>query len=143
MDLEKRLRQLRKARGLTASELAARAGLPTSYVARLESGQIRDPRVSTVRKLAKVLWVTMGNMLDETYTAEPHVVERDYDKVLGVRLRGLREAEGLSVRALAKRAGVGWTTINRIELGKAVPQLRTVEKLAQALRVPLHEMIGS
>ncbi len=60
-----RLRQLCDARHLTAKALSLRAGLPWSYVARAECGEIRDPRVSTCRKLAKALNVTVADLIGE------------------------------------------------------------------------------
>jgi DNA-binding XRE family transcriptional regulator len=45
-----------------------------------------------------------------------------------------REALGLSQRELAKRAGVSHTVISRIESGQHAPSVKTVERLADALR---------
>ena len=47
-----RLAVARSAAGLTQRELAARAGVPQSTVARIESG-VLDPRVGTVEKLLR------------------------------------------------------------------------------------------
>lgn len=60
---------------------------------------------------------------------------------MGLRLRQLREKKGLSVRGLAEKAGVDWTAINRIELGKVNPHLDTLEKLAKALGVGLRDLM--
>jgi transcriptional regulator with XRE-family HTH domain len=62
---------------------------------------------------------------------------------MGLRLRQLREKKGLSVRALAEKAGVDWSAINRIELGKAKPRLDTLERLAKALGVGLRDLMES
>lgn len=48
------IRRLRKAVGLTQKELARRAGLSQSLISRIERGNI-DPRLSTVRKIMKVI----------------------------------------------------------------------------------------
>ncbi|MCQ5362099.1 MAG: CBS domain-containing protein [Candidatus Methanomethylicia archaeon] len=48
------LRILRKRAGLTQKELAKKAGISQSLVARIESGSV-DPRVSTLRKILNVL----------------------------------------------------------------------------------------
>ena len=60
---------------------------------------------------------------------------------MGLRLREIREKKGLSLRQLAEKAGVDWSAINRIELGKATPKLATLEKLAEALGVSLRTLI--
>lgn len=45
------------------------------------------------------------------------------------------------MRELAEKAGVDWSAINRIELGKANPRLDTLEKLAKALGVGLRDLM--
>lgn len=52
------LARLRLSQGWSQAELARRAGTSQSYVARLERGQI-DPQLSTLRKLASVLGVSI------------------------------------------------------------------------------------
>jgi transcriptional regulator with XRE-family HTH domain len=63
--IAKRLRELRDQRSLTAKALSLRAGLPWSYVGRLECGEIQDPRVSTCRKLTKALNVPVADLVGE------------------------------------------------------------------------------
>lgn len=49
-------------------------------------------------------------------------------------LRRKRQAAGISMLTLARRAGVGPTTVYMLESGKLTsPRLGTVEKLAKAL----------
>jgi transcriptional regulator with XRE-family HTH domain len=56
------IKRLRKRRGLTQQALAVRAGLTLGYIARLEIG-MHDPRLSTLRKLAKALGVPVAGLL--------------------------------------------------------------------------------
>ncbi len=58
-----------------------------------------------------------------------------------LRLREVREAKGLSLRALADKSGVAFGAINRIELGKTTPRLETLERLAKALGVGVKTLI--
>jgi len=60
---------------------------------------------------------------------------------MGLRIRQLREKRGLSLRGLAEKAEVDFTTLNRIELGKAIPRFDTLEKLAKALGVSVRDLI--
>jgi transcriptional regulator with XRE-family HTH domain len=46
-----------------------------------------------------------------------------------------RERALLTQQELAERAGIGLTTLNRIENDHAEPQFRTIRKLAKALSV--------
>lgn len=54
---------------------------------------------------------------------------------IGGRLSEARQASGLTLRALAEAADVGYVTISDIEKDKYVPRTDTVEKLAYALGV--------
>ena len=60
---------------------------------------------------------------------------------MGLRLRQVREKVGLSLRALAKKADVDFSTIYRIESGDTVPKFDTLEKLAKALGVSVRDLI--
>lgn len=62
MDLADRLKRLRKARGLTQQALAVKAGISLGYLSRLEVGT-HDPRLTTLRKLARALGVKMTELL--------------------------------------------------------------------------------
>jgi transcriptional regulator with XRE-family HTH domain len=56
-----------------------------------------------------------------------------------VRLREWRERRGLSLRQLAERSGVHYVTIVSIESGRMSPTVATLEKLAEALSIPLRD----
>lgn len=56
---------------------------------------------------------------------------------LGEKLKALRQAQGLSQRALAQLAGLTHGNLSHIEQGKISPSVATLEKLLGALKVPL------
>ena len=60
---------------------------------------------------------------------------------IGAQLRRERERALLTQDELATRAGVGVTTINRIENGRVEPHFRTIRKLAKALAVDPAELV--
>lgn len=53
------LRTLRKVRGLSQPELAAKVGISPRTIARLEAAQVADPSINHVRELARALGVTV------------------------------------------------------------------------------------
>lgn len=53
------------------------------------------------------------------------------------RIRSLREARGLSLRALADAAGISAAALSQIENGQTSPSVATLEKLAYGLRIPM------
>jgi transcriptional regulator with XRE-family HTH domain len=62
-DLGTNMREARKKLELTQEQVAERCGVHPTEVSRIEAGK-RDPRVSTVRRLAKALEVRPGELLD-------------------------------------------------------------------------------
>ena len=64
----KQLQRLRTRRGLTQEQLAVTVGLSRSFVTRLELGQ-HDPSLSTLVRLAKVLRVSVTDLLGESMSA--------------------------------------------------------------------------
>lgn len=57
------------------------------------------------------------------------------------RLARLRKVKGVSQDRLSKLSGVSRVTIARIETGKSSPNLKTLELLANALKVPVIDIV--
>jgi transcriptional regulator with XRE-family HTH domain len=58
------------------------------------------------------------------------------------RMRQLREEKGLSQAQAAVRAGMDPSTWNRLEQGKGNPNLKTLERVADALGVEVADLLG-
>lgn len=75
MHIGERIKRLRTSRGLTQTELAARAGVPQSLISRLE-GQTRDnPSADVLKRLARTLGCTIDYLVgmyeDDAADSEP------------------------------------------------------------------------
>ncbi|HEU4600054.1 MAG TPA: helix-turn-helix transcriptional regulator [Solirubrobacterales bacterium] len=62
-DFGDRLRVARERLELTQEEVAQRSGVHVTEISRMEAGK-RDPKISTLRRLAKALEVKPGQLLD-------------------------------------------------------------------------------
>jgi transcriptional regulator with XRE-family HTH domain len=60
---------------------------------------------------------------------------------IGVQVKRARERALLTQQELAGRAGIGLTTLNRIENDHAEPHFRTIRKIAKALGVDAATLI--
>lgn len=60
---------------------------------------------------------------------------RDWEATIGERLRKLREARGMSLRALAEEVGVSHMAIQHWEQGQATPHKKNVSVLARFFNV--------
>lgn len=58
------LKALRTARGLTQVALARKAKMQQTYVAQLETGVEANPTLDTLRRLAKALRTTVGELVE-------------------------------------------------------------------------------
>jgi transcriptional regulator with XRE-family HTH domain len=61
---------------------------------------------------------------------------------IGTQVKRERERVLLTQQELADRAGIGLTTLNRIENDHAEPHFRTIRKLAKALDVDARDLIS-
>lgn len=71
------------------------------------------------------------------------VDEPALDALVGVNLQRYRAAQGLSLDDLAREAGVSRSILGQIELGRAVPSISIVWKLAQTLGIPFSAMLST
>jgi transcriptional regulator with XRE-family HTH domain len=60
---------------------------------------------------------------------------------VGQRARAIRERREESQEAVARRAGISWTTYTRIENGHGEPSLPTLRAIAAALEVTPGELL--
>ncbi|QJW98098.1 helix-turn-helix domain-containing protein [Frigoriglobus tundricola] len=60
-----RLRTLREASGLSQQQVAERADLSLSLIAKMEQGRKADPRASTILALAEALGVRPGQVIED------------------------------------------------------------------------------
>lgn len=68
--------------------------------------------------------------------------ESDDADVVGQNIRRLRDRQGLSLSALARRSGVAKATLSAIEHSDGNPTVATLRALAGALRVPIARLVG-
>lgn len=66
----------------------------------------------------------------------------DIAKTLGSNLRRLRTRRGLSLERLSRLSGVSRAMLGQIELGRSVPTILLLDKVAKALEAPLTAFVG-
>lgn len=58
------IRKLRETKGWSQKELAQRVKASDAYIAMLETGKRKNPSLAILRRLARALGVTMGELLE-------------------------------------------------------------------------------
>ena len=61
---------------------------------------------------------------------------------VGARIREQRKAKNLSQSDLEKRSGMPRCRISWLEHGRAVPTLDTLQRIADALEIPVHRLLS-
>jgi DNA-binding XRE family transcriptional regulator len=64
-------------------------------------------------------------------------------KAFGRHLRAVREARSLSLKELGDLANVDKSSLHRIEVGIASPNLDLLISVARALHLPIHELMNN
>lgn len=63
MDIGDRLRKVRKQQKLTAKQLSEKSGVPVKTIYRIETGEVKDPRLSSLEPLIKTLNCSADELL--------------------------------------------------------------------------------
>jgi transcriptional regulator with XRE-family HTH domain len=64
------------------------------------------------------------------------------EKVLGARVKAMRERRGLTQEQLAELSKLASDTVRRMEWGTFSPSLRSLNKIAAGLAVPVHALLA-
>ncbi len=98
-----------------------------------------------------------GNVLEIPWDAVLHHCEREYEyykgreqaespqaraERIGASVRNARERLGLTSTELAERCGIRRPNLSRLEGGKHVPSLETLERIAESLDVPVARLLA-
>ncbi len=66
MTIGGKIQKLRKEMGLTQEELAKKADLSYTTLIKIESDQVKNPTIKTIRKIAEALEVSLDNLVNKT-----------------------------------------------------------------------------
>jgi DNA-binding Xre family transcriptional regulator len=61
--IARNLRLIREQKGISLMDLGSRAGISYQHVQKIERGDIREPTIGTLKKLADALGVKLGNLI--------------------------------------------------------------------------------
>jgi rhodanese-related sulfurtransferase/transcriptional regulator with XRE-family HTH domain len=117
----------RGGRSIKAAEMADARGTPEVYS--LDGG--------TAEWRAQGLPIVEPEVLPSEEGAAPEL-----DAIVGTNVKELRARRGYTLDVLAGLSGVGRQTLGQIELGRTVPSLGTLWKIARAFEVPFAALLA-
>ena len=125
MDIGKKIKELRVAKGLTQEELADRSELSKGFISQVERN-LTSPSIATLTDILQCLGFTIG----EFFSEEPE------EQIVRAIIEG-REENHLTQEQLADVTGIHQTNISKLESGTANPSLRTLKRLAAGMGMKL------
>ena len=133
-----RLKELRKASGVTQTALADALGVHPQTVSKWERG-VSEPDISQLGDLAAALGVPLETLLglpeaEQTYTGAFRA------ESLGRAVSALRAARGESQERLAAAVNVSPDAVSRWERGVTCPDVQALAALAAHFSVPVSEL---
>lgn len=129
------IRDRREEVGMSGAELARRLYVTRERISQIERGS-RAPTTNLLKGLAEVLDLNLDKLKALVPTKKPAKTESlstQEASPMGKFLRERRITLGLTVKELAKRAGVSAVTLGSFEAGRSNPQGRTLKRLTNAL----------
>ena len=109
----------RQRMGMTQEELARRAGLAPTSIVRLESGEVRAPRLSTLGALAKAFQIPVAELVQYVSDIKPPTAHV--------------EASG-PFTAIYEHTDDGWWVVTVPEIPGAVSQGKTFDEAREMIR---------
>ena len=130
MTIGERIKQRRIELGLSVDEVAEKLGKNRATVYRYESNEIENLPVGTLEPLAKILETTPAQLIgwdDDERTK---------------RLRKAVENSGYSQTQLCEITGINKGALSSYLSGRYYPKQQAIEKLSEALNVPIFWLMG-
>ena len=131
MTIGERIKQRRIELGLSVDEVAEKLGKNRATVYRYESNEIENLPVGTLEPLAKILETTPAQLMgwddDESQASDERTK----------RLRKAVENSGYSQTQLCEITGITKGALSSYLSGRYYPKQQAIEKLSEALNVPI------
>jgi DNA-binding XRE family transcriptional regulator len=119
------------ARTLALEPITARAGHGgETVVLGDESGREVDVSAQSLRAA-----------LDDKFREALRRADSGERKLVGARIRAVRESVGFSQLELSRRSGIAQESLSRIETGQSDPRLGTLRRMAQGMGLSLNQLL--
>ena len=138
MELGRRLKELRKAKGLTQTRLAELLGVHLQTVSKWERG-VNEPDISLLGEIASVLGASVEELLGAPLESETFSGTFDA-AALGNFIRASRKSLGENQETLAQAVGTTGDTVSKWERGVVCPGARELKALSEHFSVPLSRL---
>ena len=138
MDIGGFIRFTRRKNGLTQTQLAESSEVSVNTIRLCENNKI-TPKTTTLTQIAKALGFSG---LDEflfmlSYSTDTDIEPLENFMSIGEKIKLSRTGRGLSQTQLETLCGLSPHSVSKYETGSITPKLETLEKISNALKIPL------
>lgn len=137
-DTAERIRNLRKARGMSQSQFAAMCGIEQGQLCNYECGRIM-PTIPLCERICEAVGLRVIDFLSEDKAPNGPIPT---EQRIGEHVKALRLMRGMNQTELADKSGVADRTISSIERGERYGIVTTYLYLAEALDVSIGALLG-
>lgn len=137
-DTAERIRNLRKARGMSQSQFAAMCGIEQGQLCNYEMARIM-PTIPLCERICRAVGINLLDFLREDDKGKSGIPTENR---IGERVKALRLMRGMNQTELADKSGVTDRTISSIERGERYGIVTTYLYLAEALDVSIGALLG-
>lgn len=137
-DTAERIRNLRKARGMSQSQFAAMCGIEQGQLCNYELARIM-PTIPLCERICRAVGINLLDFLREDGDEKSGIPTEER---IGERVKALRLMRGMNQTELADKSGVSDRTISSIERGERYGIVTTYLYLAEALDVSIGALLG-
>ena len=137
-DTAERIRNLRKARGMSQSQFAAMCGIEQGQLCNYEMARIM-PTVPLCERICRAVGINLLDFLREDDEGKSGIPTEER---IGERVKALRLMRGMNQPELAEKSGIASSTISAIEHGERYGEVTTYLYLAEALDVSIGALLG-
>ncbi len=130
MSLGAKIRDFRKERGITITQLAGKLDVSPSFLSAVER-DIKKPSLIMLRKISSHLNISLSYLMTDSGN----------NSLTGEKLRAIRKSRGLSTEDLAELSEVPSDVIRNIEKNLIKPGLEHLERLSTALNVTMRYFV--
>lgn len=142
LNLQTRLREKIKERGITVSELCRRSGLSRNCVDYILEGVTMNPGCRTLLAIAHVLECNVSDFLDGDKKQLCREEMAVWNCAVKMNLKEIRERQGLKKKDVARKTGVDSGEISRMEKSqKKNPSIKSIFKIAKILNCSVDDLI--
>ena len=135
----KKIRELRKMRGMTAKQLGSVLNVAESTISLYENGK-RAPDYEMLKKISAYFGVSVDYLLDNSEPVE--ATSSSLASNFGMLMRQVREEKGITVEKMAVDLGMPTTLLIGIEAKSVSPSLNAAIKIANYLEVSTDYLLG-